>query len=85
MKIHELSDSASCFNKAEEREMLFVLLGRDAASPSTIRFWCQERVRLGKNVMDDPQIKDAMSCAHQVDLDLRQAQINQTQEMEQSG
>jgi hypothetical protein len=43
--------------------MLFVLRTVDAASPATIRFWCEERVRLGKNKVDDEQIKEALACA----------------------
>jgi len=62
-KAEELSDFTSCLNRATLDERLFVLLGRDVAAPATIRFWCDERVRLGKNAPDDPQILEARLVA----------------------
>ena len=50
-----------------EREHLFVLLGRDAAAPFAIRAWVQERIRLGKNTPTDPQITEALECALQIE------------------
>jgi hypothetical protein len=58
-KREELTNPASCLNRAAEDEMLFVLLGRDAAAPAAVRAWIAERIRLGKNKADDPQIRDA--------------------------
>ncbi len=55
----ELSDPKSCLNKAMPNEMLFVILGRDVAAVPTIRAWIAERIKLGKNTSDDPQIKEA--------------------------
>ena len=63
MKRCELSETGSCFNKAHDDEIIFVLLARDAASPATIRAWCAERARFGKNTWDDPQIKEALHCS----------------------
>ena len=63
LKRDELTDSASCMSRARENEMVFVLLARDAAAPSAIRAWAEERVRLGKNKWDDGQITEALSCA----------------------
>jgi L-aminopeptidase/D-esterase-like protein len=48
---------------AHPEEMVFVLLGRDAAAPVAIRAWVQERIRLGKNAPTDEQIAEAMQCA----------------------
>lgn len=59
----ELSDPSSCMSKARDNEMTFVLLGRDKAAPVAIRSWVKERIRLGKNRMDDPQIVEALDCA----------------------
>ena len=67
MKKNELSDPDSCFNRARDDEIVFVLLSRDASSPVTIRAWCAERVRRGKNVWDDPQIKEALRCAENME------------------
>jgi hypothetical protein len=40
-------------NRAKDDEMTFVLLGRDAAAPVAIRAWVTERIRLGKNSLED--------------------------------
>lgn len=63
LKIDELRDSNSCLNRARDLEMLFVLLGRDAAAPATVRFWIEERIRLGKNSRGDEKIAEAENCA----------------------
>jgi hypothetical protein len=63
LKSQELSDPNSCMNKAKQDEMTFVLLARDAAAPIAIRAWAAERVRLGKNSPEDPQIVEALECA----------------------
>jgi len=62
-KKFEILLESSCLNKAQLDEMIFVLLGRDSASPVAIRAWCAERVRLGKNKENDPQITEALRCA----------------------
>jgi hypothetical protein len=58
-KRDELTDPNSCLNKAQESEWLFVLLGRDIAAGAAVRAWIAERIRLGKNCPDDPQISEA--------------------------
>jgi hypothetical protein len=63
LKTSEIENPASCLNKAKPFEMLFVLLGRDAAAPVAIRAWIDERIRLGKNSFDDDQIVEAEQCA----------------------
>lgn len=62
-KLQEQSDPTSCLNRAKDDELLFVLLGRDSAAPSTIRHWVRERIRLGKNEPGDAQIVEALECA----------------------
>lgn len=62
-KSDELSDPRSCMSRARDDEWTFVLLGRDAAAPAAIRFWANERIRLGKNGAADPQIVEALACA----------------------
>ena len=49
--------------KAKDDEMTFVLLARDIAAPSTIRYWASERIRTGKNKPEDAQIVEAFECA----------------------
>ena len=59
----ELSHPESCFSRAHPDEWIFTLLGRDIAAPNVIRFWCYERIRLGKNIWNDSQIVEALACA----------------------
>lgn len=58
----------SCFNRARNDEIIFVLLGRDAAAPATIRFWIAERIRLGKNRAGDLQVAEAEECAKRMEV-----------------
>jgi hypothetical protein len=55
----EITDPRSCFNKAKLRERIFVILARDVAAIETVREWMLTRIEKGKNVNDDPQIKEA--------------------------
>ena len=63
LKRHERSLPYSCWRKAKSNERVFVLLARDAAAPATIRAWVDERIRLGKNTIQDAQIREALDCA----------------------
>ncbi len=63
LKKDELTDPNSCFSKAKDSERMFVLLARDIVAPNTIRFWANERIRLGKNKFYDSQIQEAFECA----------------------
>lgn len=69
-KCDELSDPQSCLNRACDDEYVFVLLGRDPAAPATIRSWCAERCLLGKNSINDPQIKEALQAADFIEKEL---------------
>lgn len=62
-KLDELTNPGACMVRARDDEMTFVLLGRDVAAPVTIRAWIAERIRLGKNKPDDPQLLEAEQCA----------------------
>lgn len=62
-KSDELSGEHTCMGTAHPREMVFVMLSRDAAAPAAIRFWVSERIRLGKNVEGDAQTTEALECA----------------------
>lgn len=66
IKRDELSDPRSCLNRAQDDEMVFVLLGRDAAAPAAISAWIAERIRLGKNRPNDAQILEAESCLRKI-------------------
>ena len=62
-KADELTHPRSCMSRAKDDEWTFVLLGRDAAAPETIRFWVRSRIGLGKNTPNDAQIVEALACA----------------------
>jgi hypothetical protein len=62
-KKDEITNPQSCLTKADPEEMLFVLLARDIAAPSTIRFWAKQRVQLGLNEDNDAKIVEALACA----------------------
>jgi hypothetical protein len=63
IKREELTNPNSCMSRAKDDEMTFVLLARDIAAPATIRWWAQERIRLGKNKWSDERIREAMRAA----------------------
>jgi hypothetical protein len=71
-KKDELSKPETCMSQAHPNEMVFVLLGRDAAAPTAIRAWVAERIRLGKNVESDAQIVEALECARTMETEGRQ-------------
>jgi hypothetical protein len=68
-KRQELIDPNSCFSKARNEEMIFVLLARDVAAPDTIRHWVKRRIELGKNTADDRQIIEALQCAERMEAE----------------
>jgi hypothetical protein len=63
-KQHELSDPGSCLNRAQNNEYVFVLRGHDVAAPYVIRAWCQMRIIMGKNKLEDHQIQEALAAAN---------------------
>lgn len=69
IKSEELSNPKSCLNRALDSERVFVLLARDEAAPTAIRAWVGARLLLGKNVIDDPQIQEALRCADAMDAE----------------
>ena len=71
-KLDEIALPSSCLNRARDDEYLFVLLGRDIASPGTIRDWVRRRIALGKNKPDDPQMLEALETAAAIDAELCQ-------------
>lgn len=71
-KKQEIEIPSSCFNRAADDELIFVLRGRDTAAPSTIRFWAAERLRLGKNETGDDQISEAHQCAEIMEAEQKQ-------------
>lgn len=80
IKRDEIEDNSSCFSKARDDERLFVLLARDPAAPIAIRAWVAERVRLGKNVLTDAQIVEALDCAARMETE--RAEIESTRRQE---
>lgn len=68
-KAQERDNPNSCFNRAQENELMFVLLERDHAAPAAIRAWTDERIRLGMNKPDDPKITEALKVADSMQAD----------------
>jgi len=68
IKREELANPASCLNRANDDEMVFVLLERDIASTAAIMAWVRARIRHGKNKVTDPQIVDALDCMRRMAL-----------------
>jgi hypothetical protein len=56
----------SCWNKADEEEPIFVLLGRDKTIVPVISYWIMMRIASGKNKHDDPQIQEAREFIEKV-------------------
>jgi hypothetical protein len=63
IKRKEATDPKSCWNRADDDEIVFVLLARDPAAPATILAWINERIRLGKNHAGDAQVIEATKAA----------------------
>jgi len=80
IKRDEIEDTESCFNKAGDGERLFILLARDPAAPVAIRAWIAERIRLGKNKPDDPQIREAHECAKLMEIERSEIESARRQE-----
>jgi hypothetical protein len=66
-KFDEFSDPKSCFNKANNDELLFVLLARDKSAPVAIRAWIHHRLISGKNVATDATIIEARKTADEME------------------
>ena len=79
IKRDEIEHTESCLNKARDNERLFVLLARDAAAPVAIRAWVAERLRLGKNKLDDAQIREALDCATRMETERRESEESRRQ------
>lgn len=58
-KRDELTYPGSCMSRARDDEWTFVLLGRDKAATVAVQAWIDERIRIGKNRPNDPQIQEA--------------------------
>jgi hypothetical protein len=69
MKSDQICDKDSCWNKAGLHEQMFILLERDIAFAATVRFWAEERVRLGKNKAGDDKIVEALTLAEQIEAE----------------
>lgn len=65
-KEQELTDPASCTNRALPGERLFTLMGRDETVPDLIEEWARRRIKLGKNTRYDRQIVEALACAEEM-------------------
>lgn len=67
IKMKEISEKDSCWNKANGFDMVFVLIEKDLAAADTIRFWIKKRIELGKNKIGDAQLLEAEACAKYIE------------------
>lgn len=63
----EILNPESCLNRADPDEPLFVLRAHDITAPDVVRFWAQERLRIGKNESHDEQIREAFALAERME------------------
>lgn len=66
-KKDEIEDKNSCFNKAKENEMVFVLREKDEQFADSIRLWAFLRYIRGDNFLHDKKIISALMEAKVVD------------------
>lgn len=59
-KLAEIADPNSCWNKAQNDEPVFVLLGRDFASLTAVLNWVVVRCKFKLNKFEDDQIQEAL-------------------------
>ncbi len=69
-KLEEMKVATSCWNKARGETRMFILLDWDRTTPSVIRFWAQERIRLGLNKAGDDQIVEALKLADEIEREI---------------
>lgn len=74
-KFDEMTLPNSCMGRAELHEMTFVLLARDCIAPAVIRFWCEQRIKAGKNSEFDSQIVEAIKCANEMERQLAAGEV----------
>lgn len=78
IKVKEKNDPESCFNKAKDDEMIFVLLARDPAAPAAIRAWVRARqflnqmrpvgaLTVGDLSNETSKIENALKCAERME------------------
>lgn len=65
LKRDEISSPKSCWNKATDDELIFVLLARDESAVVAVQAWIDDRIRRGKNTAGDPKIKEAKGWVEQ--------------------
>lgn len=66
IKREELESPSSCLSKAENEEMVFVLLSRDPAASIAVRAWIEARLAMGKNTSGDAQIQEAQRVVEEM-------------------
>lgn len=62
-KRKEITDRHSCWNRAQDDEPVFVLLGRDKSAAVAIRAWIFNRLATGKSTEASPEIVEAREAA----------------------
>ena len=58
-KRENIDNPDSCWNKAKDDDIVFILKDTDETMAATIRFWMGERLRMGLNILTDSKIIQA--------------------------
>lgn len=68
LKANERTYPNSCWNKAKDDEIVFVLIDRDPEMADTIRDWARRRVEHGHNKATDDKIRHALVLADVIEV-----------------
>lgn len=66
-KKEAIENPNSCWNKAGDDTIVFILIDTDEAMPDAIRAWINKRLASGKNFLYDPKIVSAEEVAAAVE------------------
>ena len=68
-KQDEMRNRESCWNKAKDNEVIFVLRGQDYSSPKAIMFWIMENL----TTTPEAKLRDAFNAAMAMKAQSRKA------------
>lgn len=67
LKREEKANPESCWNKAADNELVFVIRAHDITAPDVVRYWVSRRIDCGKNKFCDLEIQEAIAWAESVE------------------
>lgn len=66
-KKEAIEDPNSCWNKAHDNDIVFILIQKDPQAPKTIQLWAAMRVLFGNDDLNAPKITSALDIADKID------------------